>query len=188
MVGPSSASPPTPAGPSSIGRNQLVPSVGRMAADRQSPIVAAIDAGPYAERVTDVAIELALLLDCPVEVLHVIETDVVEELALDLESHDAAMNLAVRSMNRVRTAGLAGSGHVLQAISDHGEVGRRIAAFANDHHAQMVVIGSPSDTEMARAFDADLTNSLIQAAHCAIHIVQTESHQRALSATQSAAR
>ena len=188
LVGPSSASPPMPPGRAPSAVTELVPSVGRMAGDRQSPIVAAIDAGPYAERVTDVAIELALLLDCPVEVLHVIETDVMEELALDLESHDAATNLTVRSMNRVRAAGLAGSGHVLQAISDHGEVGRRIAAFANDRHAQMVVIGSPSDAEIARAFDADLTDSLIQEAQCAIHIVQTGFHQRAPSAAQPAAR
>jgi ACDE family multidrug resistance protein len=188
LVGPSSASPPTPLDRATSAVPAPVPSVGRMAADRQSPIVAAIDGGPNDERVTDVAIELALLLDCPVEVLHVIETDVVEELALDLESHDVAMNVTARSMNRVRVAGLAGGGHLLQAVSDHGEVGRRIAAFANDHCAQMVVIGGPSDTEMARAFDADLTDSLIQEAQCAIHIVKTGSHQRASSAAQHAVR
>jgi hypothetical protein len=52
----------------------------------------------------------------------------------------------------------------------------------------MVVIGGPSDTEMARAFDADLTDSLIQEAQCAIHIVKTGSHQRASSAAQHAVR
>ena len=29
----------------------------------------------------------------------------------------------------------AGGGHLLRVTSDHGEVGRRIAAFANEHHA-----------------------------------------------------
>jgi nucleotide-binding universal stress UspA family protein len=150
--------------------------------------VAAIDAGPYAERVTDVAIELALLLDCPVGVLHVIETDVLEELALHLESYDAAMDVASRNVGRVRAAGLAGDGHLLRVISDHGEVARGIAEFANDHQAQMVVIGTPSDTEVAWAFDADLTDSLIGEAQWAVHIVPTGSDHRPLWATQSAAR
>jgi hypothetical protein len=68
-----------------------------------------------AERVTDVAIELALLLACPVEVLHVIETGVREELALDLESYDAAMDVTSRNVARVRAVGLAGDGHLLRS-------------------------------------------------------------------------
>ena len=33
--------------------------------------------------------------------------------------------------------------NLLRVTSDHGEVGRRIAAFANEHHADMIVIGTP---------------------------------------------
>jgi ACDE family multidrug resistance protein len=189
LVGPGTASAPTPLPRVTRPAVESVNFNGRSAADGRAPIVAAIDVGPYAESVTDVAIELALLFDCPVEVLHVIETDVIEELALDLESHDVAKDVASESVVRVRAAGLVGgSGHLLRVISDHGEVGRRIAEFANDHHAQMVVIGTPSDAEIARAFDADLTDNLIREAHCAVHIVPIGSHQRALSATQPAAR
>ena len=112
-----------------------------------------------------------MLLHCPVEVVHVIETDVMEELALDLASHDAGIDVASKNVDRVRAAGLAGGGHLLRVISDHGEVGRRIARFANEHHATMVVIGVPADAKIAWAFDADLTETLIQAAHCAVHIV-----------------
>jgi nucleotide-binding universal stress UspA family protein/MFS family permease len=187
-VGPSSAYAPT-----SLPR-VTTPAAGpvifdeRIAAIPRSPIVAAVDAGPYAERVTDVAIEFARLLECSIEVLHVIETDVIEELALDLESHDVAVDVASRNVSRVRAAGLAGGGHLLRVISDHGEVGRRIAEFANDRGAQMVVIGTPSDTDAARAFNADLTNSLIREAHCALHIVPTGADRRRLSAIQSASR
>jgi ACDE family multidrug resistance protein len=188
LVGPGSASAPTP--PVRVRTPAAEPTLldGRSAADRASPIVAAIDAGPYAESVTDVAIELALLLDCPVEVLHVIETEVIEELAIDLESHDRGMDVVSRNVVRVRAAGLAGGGHLLQVINDHGEVGRRIAEFANNNHAQIVVIGTPSDAEIARAFDADLTDNLIREAHCAVHIVPTGSDRRRLSAAQSVAR
>jgi hypothetical protein len=67
-------------------------------------------------------------------------------------------------------------------------VGRRIASFANDLHAQMVVIGTSSDTEIARAFDADLTDTLLREAGCAVHIVPTGSDQWAFPAMQPAAR
>ncbi len=184
----SSASAPTPSARVTTVAAEPVILSGRSPADRRLPIVVAVDAAPDAERVTDVAIELALLLDCPVEVVHIVETDVLEEMALDLESYDGAMDVTSRNVGRVRAAGLAGGGHLLRVINDHGEVGRRIAEFANHSHAQMVVIGTPSDTEIARAFDADLTENLIQEAHCAVHIVPTRSDHRPLSAAQSAGR
>ncbi len=188
LVGPTPASSPTPQHRVTTRGAQPEISHGRAAPGRRSPIVAAIDRGPHAEGVIDVAVELALLLDCPVEVVHVIETDVVEELAFDLESHAEAMDVTSRSVARVSAAGLAGGGHLLSAVSDHGEVGRRIAEFANHLDAQMVVIGSPSDSEITRAFDADLTDSLIHQAHCAVHIVPTRSDQWTLQATHSAVR
>jgi nucleotide-binding universal stress UspA family protein len=187
LVGPTDASEPRQPKVSTLVAQPEV-SHARSAADRRSPIVAAIDAAPYAEMVTDGAIELAILLDCPVEVLHIIETDIIEEMALDLESHSEAMDITSRNVARVNAAGLVGGGHVLSAVSDHGEVGRRIAKFANQLHAQMVVIGSPADPEITRAFDADLTDSLIHQARCAVHIVPTRPDQWALQATQSAVR
>jgi ACDE family multidrug resistance protein len=187
LLDPASASEPTPLRRVTTIAPELVPSVGNIAPDGRSPIVAAIDSGPYAEEVTEIAIELALLLDCPVEVLHVIETDVFEELAVDLESHEAAMDVTSRNVSRVLAAGLAGGGHLLRVTSDHGEVGRRIAAFANEHHAQMIVIGTHSDTEIARVFDANLTDSLLREAHCAVHIVPSGSDDRPLR-VESAAR
>jgi ACDE family multidrug resistance protein len=184
LVGPDDVSTPMP--PRRVAEPAALQ--GRSAQDGRAPIVAAIDAGPYAERVTDVAIEFAVLLGSPVEVLHVIETDVIEELALDLESHTEARELTSRNVARVSAAGLVGHGHVLSAVNDHGEVGRRIAEFANNLRAQMVVTGSPSDPEISRAFDADLTESLIQRARCAVHIVPTGSDQWSLLAAHSSVR
>jgi MFS transporter, ACDE family, multidrug resistance protein len=42
---------------------------------------------------------------------------------------------------------------VLNVVSDHGGAGRRIAEYANEHHAAMIVIGSPVDGEIAGLFD-----------------------------------
>ena len=115
LVNPTSASEPTPLRRVTTIAPELVSSVGNIATDGRSTIVAAIDSGPYAEEVADLAIELALLFDCPVEVLHVIETDVFEELAVDLESHEAAMDVTSRNVSRVLAAGLAGGGHLLRS-------------------------------------------------------------------------
>jgi predicted MFS family arabinose efflux permease/nucleotide-binding universal stress UspA family protein len=161
---------------------------GRVEADHRAPIVAAIDTGPQAERVTDAAIELALLLDCPVEVLHVVETDVIEELAFDVETVDAAWGGAADSVSRLHAAGVTGGGHLLRVVGDHGNVGRRIAQFANQHHAQMIVIGTPADNEIAWAFNANLTDHLIQEARCAVHIVPPGPGQKNSLTTQVLSR
>ena len=136
----------------------------------------------------EVTIELALLLDCPGEVLHIVETDVIEELAVDVEPLDAAWDVAADNVNRLRAAGVAGGGHLLRIVGDHGDVGRCIADFANQHHAQMIVIGTPSDTEVACAFSANLTDNLIQEAHCAVHVVPPGPGQKPSLSTKALSR
>ena len=56
-------------------------------------MVAAIDGSPKSAPVVDAAIEFARLFDRSVEVLHVVETDVIEELAVDRETLDAARDI-----------------------------------------------------------------------------------------------
>jgi hypothetical protein len=62
---------------------------------------------------------------------------------------------------------------------------REQGTVANPFRQPMVVIGIPSDTEIACGFDAGLTDSLIQEPHC---FVLTGSDHRPLWATQTAAR
>jgi len=119
----------------------------------------------------DAVIEFARLFDMSVEVLHVVETDVIEELAVDRETPDAAHEIVAESLDRLRAAGIDGAGHLLWVVSGHGGTGRRIAAFANKHHAGMIVIGAPGDSEIAEIFEAFLTEELLRDAQCAVHIV-----------------
>jgi hypothetical protein len=51
----------------------------------------------------------------------------------------------------------------------------------------MVVLGGPSDSEIARAFDADLIDGVIRQVQCAVHVVPTAS-DLLLRVAQSAAR
>jgi MFS family permease len=139
--------------------------------DLRPPIVAAIDGSPKAGPVMDAVIGFARLLDTSVEVLHVLETEVIEELAVDRETPDAAHEIVAESLDRLRAAGIDGAGHLLRSVSGHGGTGRRIAAFAHEHRAGMIVIGAPGDGEIAEIFDASLTEELLRHAQCAVHVV-----------------
>jgi MFS family permease len=147
------------------------------------PILAAVDAGSQVG-VTDAAIRLAQLFDCPVEILHVVETDVIEELAVDIETLDAARDIIDDNVNRLRSAGIAGDAHLVRVIGGHGEIGRRIAEFATECHARMIVVGPPTDGEIAAAFSAGVTDQLIRYAPCPVHIVPLGSDHEPTSAGQ----
>jgi ACDE family multidrug resistance protein len=140
-------------------------------ANRRPPIVVAIDGSLKGAPVMDAVIEFARLFDTSVEVLHVVETDVVEELAVDRETPDAAREIVAQSLDRLRAAGIDGTGHLLRVVNGHGGVGRRIADFASGHHALMIVIGAPGDNEIAELFDASLTEELLRHAQCTVHVV-----------------
>ena len=154
--------------------------------NQRPPIVAAIDSSPGAALVTDAAIEFAQLLERPVRVLHVVETDIIEELAVDRETLDAARRIVADNVDRIHVAGVAGVGHLLRVVSGHGGAGRRIADFANEHHAEMIVIGTPADSEIAEIFDASLTSELVRHAQCAVHIVAPGAQHQPTGATQGA--
>ncbi len=100
-----------------------------------------------------------------------LETDVVAELAVDTESLDAARDFVTESVDRLRKAWVAGDGPLLRVVGDHGDLGRRIAGFANDHDAQMILIGTPAERETAVIFNAGLIDQLIRHASCPVHIV-----------------
>ncbi len=139
-----------------------------------APIVAAIDAGAHCGRVTEAAARIAQLTGAPVELVHVVETDVAEGQAADAETPDAAGRVLADSLDELRTAGVTGHGHLLPVIGAHGDTGRRIADFAADHNARMIVIGPPEGGGLAGLFDADLTSQLLRHAPCAVHVVAPE--------------
>ncbi len=135
------------------------------------PIVVAVSAGRNAPEVTDAAVELARLLHAPIEVLHVLETDIVGDQAVDVESTEAARAVIADSVAALGSAGVPGNGHIVRLVGDHGDSGRRIASFAAERHARMIVIGAPADSGPAGLFDASLTAQLIRHARCDVHLV-----------------
>jgi ACDE family multidrug resistance protein len=136
-----------------------------------APIVVAVGVGSAAAEVTDAAVALGRVLDAPIEVLHVLETDVVGDQVVDAETAEAARTIIADTVGRLRSAGIAANGHVLRVVGDHGASGQRIADFAAGRSARMIIIGSPTDGAAAGLFDASLTSQLIRHARCEVHIV-----------------
>jgi ACDE family multidrug resistance protein len=152
-----------PAGEPAAGGEPAVPEV--------PPIVVAVGAGSGAAAVTDAAINLGRVLNAPIEVLHVLETDVVGDQAIDTESAEAARTIISDTVGRLRAAGISANGHVLRVVGDHGGSGQRIADFAAGRRARMIIIGSPEDGAAAGLFDASLTSQLIRHTRCEVHLV-----------------
>lgn len=57
-------------------------------------------------------------------------------------------------------------------VSDHGEVGRRIAGIANAEGARLIVIGSPAGPDGADLFDIALSQQLLGHARCDIYVLR----------------
>ncbi|MGC1282773.1 MAG: universal stress protein, partial [Streptosporangiaceae bacterium] len=131
----------------------------------------AVGVGSAAAEVSDAAVALGRVLDAPIEVLHVLETDVVGDQVVDTETAEAARMIIADTVGRLRSAGIAANGHVLRVVGDHGASGQRIADFAADRGARVIIIGSPSDGPSAGLFDASLTSQLIRHARSQVHIV-----------------
>jgi MFS transporter, ACDE family, multidrug resistance protein len=136
-----------------------------------APIVVAVGVGSRSAEVTDAAIGLGRVLQAPIEVLHVLETDVVGDQVIDAESAEAARSIIADTVGRLRSAGISANGHVLRVVGDHGGSGQRIAEAAAERGARMIIIGSPSDGGSAGLFDASLTSQLIRHARCEVHLV-----------------
>jgi MFS family permease len=63
------------------GYTSAAPPAGLDLTNSVSPIVAAIDTTAHVSAIFDAAMKFSTLLDCPIDVVHVVETDVIEELA-----------------------------------------------------------------------------------------------------------
>jgi MFS transporter, ACDE family, multidrug resistance protein len=143
-----------------------------LSGERRGHIVVAIDGSRGASEVVDAGIEMARLRHSPVDLVHIFETEIVEELAIDVDSADRAERIVAEAVGRFRDAGISATGHILRSVSDHGTAGRRIAQFADEHRAQLIVVGRAEEGQVARVFDTDLTDEVVRHAHCDVHIAR----------------
>lgn len=140
-----------------------------------APIVVAIDGGPGSDQLCAAAADLAETLASPLEILHVVETDIAMDQAADTEDPAPITAALTRLVEQVAARGIPASSHLLEIVGDHGDVGRRIAAFADGHHARMIVAGAPTHGRYAGLLDASTTAELARHTHCDLHIVHPDS-------------
>ncbi|HXA31350.1 MAG TPA: MFS transporter [Acidimicrobiales bacterium] len=135
-------------------------------------VVVAVDSSANADAVEDAGIVMAHLADSRVDLLHIFETEIVEEQAIDVETAEVAKQLIAQGVDRIRVAGVPSTGYLLTVVGDHGAAGRRIAEFANDHLSRLIVIGRADEGSAASVFDADLVDQVLKHAQCDVHIVR----------------
>ncbi|MET9809374.1 MFS transporter [Streptomyces halstedii] len=163
-----------PVGPS------LVP-VGRTAEPGSRPVVVAVGPHDRAAAVVDAAALLARATDSPLEVVHVRQTAVVEEQAVDTETDEQARAAVGAHLDRLAAQGVAATGRVLTVVGDHAAAGRALARHAREIGARTVAVGRSPRGSLAQFADGSFTTALTHAADRTVVLVETDDAPRRLT-------
>jgi hypothetical protein len=106
-----------------------------------APVLLATGISPHASAITAAAADLALERRAPVEVLHVHETDVAIEDAVDRETREQAAAVLADRLAQLRERGVPAGGEVLHTFGDREDVVRAVLARAGAVGAQAIVVG-----------------------------------------------
>ena len=107
-----------------------------------APVLVAVrSATPHAVAVTARAADLAAERGAPVEVLHVHETDMAVEDAVDLESRADAAALLADRLAQLRERGIPAGGEVIHSVGSHEDAVRAVLERAGAIGAQTIVVG-----------------------------------------------
>lgn len=110
-------------------------------ASEPAAILLAVDATPASAAVTRAAAGLAAARGARVEVVHVLETDVVGEDAVDLESRSGARAVLDAHVGHLTRRGIRAHGALLQAVGDHADTARAVLDRASAAGADVVLLG-----------------------------------------------
>lgn len=145
--------------------------VGPTAAKTGSPVIVAVGATDDAAAVVDAAAELAAREGAPLQVVHVRETEIVEELAVDAEEPEAAAATVAAHLERLAAHGIAATGLVLHSVGDHASAGRVLAAHAADVDARLVALGRSPRGHAVQFADGSITAALVHDARLPVALV-----------------
>ncbi|MFJ3991095.1 MFS transporter [Streptomyces sp. NPDC090032] len=151
------------------------------AATDASPVIVAVGAHGGAAAIVDAAARLARDTGSPLEVVHVQQTAVVEEQAVDTETDEQARAFVTAHLDRLSADGIAATGQILTSVGDHAAAGRALAHHAADIHARAVAIGHSPRGPLAQFADGSLTTALTHAATCTVVLVDPDSTPRHLT-------
>ena len=124
------------------------------------PVIVAVGATDDAAAIVDQAAELAAAEGAPLEVVHVRETEVVEELAIDAEEPEAARASVSAHLDRLAARGVQASGLVLHSVGDHATAGRVLALHAAEVDARAIALGRSPRGAVVQFADGSITAAL----------------------------
>ncbi|MFB7778869.1 MFS transporter [Streptomyces bauhiniae] len=145
------------------------------------PVIVAVGAHGGAPAIVDAALRLARETGSPLEVVHVRETVVVEEQAVEPESAEEARAAVSGHLARLAAHGVTASGQVLTSVGDHAAAGWVLAEHAARVGARAVAVGRSPRGPLAQFADGSITSALTHGAPCDVLLVDAESVPRQLT-------
>ena len=136
------------------------------------PVVVAVANTPDAAEVVAAAARIAAQQGGPLEVVHVHETAVVEELAVEPADADATRAALATHLARLSATGVTASGALLHSVGDHAAAGRVLARHAREVGARAVVLGASPHGAAVQFTEGSLTTALTHDAPCPVLLVR----------------
>jgi MFS family permease len=157
--------------------------VGDTVAAGSRPVIVAVGDDPEAAAIVDAAAGLARDLGATLEVVHVRETVVVEELAIEPESPEHAETALRGHLDRLAGHGITAAGQLLTSVGDHATAGRVLAHHADDVDARTVAVGRSPRGPLTQFADGSFTAALTHAASAPVVLLEPEQAPYELTAT-----
>ncbi|GGI95731.1 MFS transporter [Streptomyces brasiliensis] len=155
--------------------------VGPAPAGDAPAVIVAVGAHDRAAEIVDAAARMARDTNSPLEVVHVQQTAVVEEQAVDTETHDEARAAVTAHLDRLAAQGVTATGQILTSVGDHAAAGRVLARHAADVHARAIAVGRSPRGPLTQFADGSLTSALTHAATCTVVLVDPGTVPRPLT-------
>jgi MFS transporter, ACDE family, multidrug resistance protein len=145
-------------------------------------ILAAVDASPVAELVTEAAGVLAADHGGVVHVVHTQEEATAGDVAIDGESLDAARAVVRNYLDQLAVHHVPAEGHILLHAADHGAAGRMVAEYANTVGASTIVVGAATHRGLPALMDDSASRELSRLSRSDIMIVSPDAPGRLIAA------
>ncbi|MGP5196937.1 MFS transporter [Arthrobacter rhombi] len=144
----------------------------------EGAVVAAIDSTEAADRIVDKALRVAAAAKLRVDVVHVLESVIVSDVAVDGEDLATASAAVRTQLDRLAAAGVGAAGFVLGTKQGHPEnhagAGRAVAEYANRIQARSLVIGAPTHGGLSALMDASASQEIWRSARTDVTIVNPQ--------------
>ena len=146
------------------------------------PVIVAVGATGDAAATVAAGARMARDLGSPLEVVHVHETAVVEETAIDAEDIQVARDALTRHLDYLAALGIAATGQLLHSVGDHAAAGRVLARHANDVAARAVAIGTSPRGPAEQFADGSFTTAVTHGATCPAVLIRPDQAPHPLTA------